>query len=364
MGYLKAVNIRNLFIAAVSVCLLSGPAFGVVLHPSQGELPISEHPLDSVIGRWIPGSSSYGYASCVAVHPDYILTTRHQGYSSGTTVQFDINRDGNLTTDETFMVVSALHPGSADLTLCKIQHLDGTPANLVNYVSLYDSWYENGKNYVLGGYGKVAGDLFPNGYFWSGTTNDTLTWGTNIVNSTGTTTAGAYTSNVLVSDFDSASKGTSHEAAIAEWDSGGGWFINVDGEWQLAGLNAYVSTLDKSIYLPADQNQAIRVSSYVDWIISSATISGDADLDWDVDNDDLTLLRANFGLTTGGTWEMGDFDGDGMVNDRDLNLLLSNFGYGTGGISKYTPVGGVPEPGTIVLLAAGAVAILRRRRGR
>lgn len=364
MGYINIANRRNLLVAAISVCLLSGPAFGVVLHPSQSELTISEHPLDAVLGRWIPGSASYGPASCVAVHPDYILTTRHQGFASGTTVQFDINGDGELTTNETFKVVSALKPDGVDMMLCKIENLDGTAANLVNYVSLFTARNETNKTYVIGGYGKVTGDPVANGYLWSGTTNDTLTWGTNIVNTTSTTTVGSYTSSVLVSDFDSIAKGTSHEAAIAEWDSGGGWFISVSGEWQLAGLSAYVSTIGESIYIPADTNQAIRVSTYIDWIISNATVDGDADMDWDVDADDLAMLLANFGLTTGCTWAMGDFNGDGKVNDSDLNLLLTNYGYGTGGISSYTPPGSTPEPGTAALLAIGAAAVLRRRRRR
>ena len=48
---------------------------------------------------------------------------------------------------------------------------------------------------------------------------------------------------------------------------------------------------------------------------------------WWTDDDDLSNLLANWG--TGTTWETGDLSGDGTVDDDDLSLLLANWGAGT-----------------------------------
>ena len=78
---------------------------------------------------------------------------------------------------------------------------------------------------------------------------------------------------------------------------------------------------------------------------------GDADQDGDVDDDDLSLLLANWGGTVDCT--KGEFSGAAPVDDDDLSLLLANW---TGSTAA------VPEPATIGLIALGALALLRRKR--
>ena len=51
---------------------------------------------------------------------------------------------------------------------------------------------------------------------------------------------------------------------------------------------------------------------------------GDADRDEDVDDDDLSLLLANWGSQTA-SWGEGEFSGTPPVNDDDLSLLLANW---------------------------------------
>jgi len=89
-------------------------------------------------------------------------------------------------------------------------------------------------------------------------------------------------------------------------------------------------------------------------------LMGDADHDWDVDDADLNLLLANFGLKTGATWEQGDFDGDEDVDDGDLNLLLSGFGTVLT-LPVPEPDTIVPEPITISLLLGGVLVIIAHR---
>ena len=61
-------------------------------------------------------------------------------------------------------------------------------------------------------------------------------------------------------------------------------------------------------------------------------IPGDANLSGTVNDNDLSLLLANWG--TGTTWGQGDFNGSSTVNDNDLSLLLANWG------TDITPYGG------------------------
>jgi len=88
---------------------------------------------------------------------------------------------------------------------------------------------------------------------------------------------------------------------------------------------------------------------------------GDADLDGDVDLDDLTIL-GTFYNTPGHTWGQGDFDADGNVDLDDLTLLGANYDQGGGPVPPGPPV---PEPATCaVLLLATCLVAPRRCRSR
>jgi len=90
-------------------------------------------------------------------------------------------------------------------------------------------------------------------------------------------------------------------------------------------------------------------------VISACTplLPGDANRDGSVDDDDLSLLLANWGQDT--DWGHGEFNEVAPVNDDDLSLLLANW---TGSPDSI----GIPEPTTVGLLAVGAMVMLRRRR--
>ena len=86
-----------------------------------------------------------------------------------------------------------------------------------------------------------------------------------------------------------------------------------------------------------------------------AALPGDANGDGNVDVNDLTVVLTNFGRT-GMTWSQGDFNGDGAVNVNDLTIMLTNFGQSFS--SPAAAAAAVPEPATLLLAAAGAIALL------
>ncbi len=94
---------------------------------------------------------------------------------------------------------------------------------------------------------------------------------------------------------------------------------------------------------------------------------GDADIDGDVDFDDLLALAQHYSQTQNTNWQMGDFDGVNGVAFDDLLALAQNYRHGTV-VSSESFVGDwalaqslVPEPITMPFLLVMA-PMLRRRR--
>jgi hypothetical protein len=96
-------------------------------------------------------------------------------------------------------------------------------------------------------------------------------------------------------------------------------------------------------------------------VLIAYTRTGDANLDGVVDDDDVTIVGANYAPgVVKAAWAFGDFDYNGFVDDDDVTLLGAFYDPQAAPVSATaaSAVVAVPEPATVVMLAAGCIAIL------
>jgi hypothetical protein len=248
----------SLCVGVLAAC--AGPAAGVVVHPGDDAGPgAALKPNEAVLGR-------FNGSSAVAVGPEHFVATAHQGAAS--TVNF-----GGVD-----YAVSGVTPhATADLVVGRI-----TGGTLPQYAPVYTATDEVTQVVTVGGFGRTRGSTLTDptfgdyAYAW-GTTG--LQWGRNRIDGTAPASAAdpndSNPSDLLLADFDARGALTSvdFEAAMAQFDSGGGWFVLDDGTWYVAGLNRAVERGDQSRFedpttgLPdPDELAAVRLSSYAGFI--------------------------------------------------------------------------------------------------
>ena len=260
-------RIAGLIILLV-IALFSGDAYGIVRHPSDGGGNSFAHPSDNIIGKW--GSN----ASCVAIAPDLVITTCHQGGGVGTTVNIG---GGSYKVSE--VIETTVDGLGVDFRLAVL-----AGASLSEYAEIYSGDIDSIANadLVIGGWGKERGeDLLYAGvvceYIWSGQRSSSLMWCTNICDSLSQIGALKYVvANFTGPDSDLDGPSTAYEGIIAEYDSGGGWFVKSSGKWKLVGLSASVERGGQSrfrrclagdnIQPDADRFKAVNVAEVYDWI--------------------------------------------------------------------------------------------------
>ncbi|WOO39975.1 hypothetical protein [Rubellicoccus peritrichatus] len=254
------------------------------------------------------GSSPAG--SAVYLGGKYLITANHvDGGNTRTHVTFDSNtyweRDAGFT---------PIRIGELDLKLIKLIDDPGINGVTLNTNASLDS----SADATLIGWGRAHNESTPDPsisgqkitWDWD-TSNDTIAkrWGLNEVEGTESiTNGGTYTALTTYLD----NSGGNDEAALATYDSGSGLFIEINGQWYLAGLATLVtqqegadtSTFGGGFFNRGDQNLFVRISSYVSailaavpdtstftgWITDHGIYNADASIDADPDFDGLTNL--------------------------------------------------------------------------
>ncbi len=351
----SARRVRRRWMAILTGCILSHAAFGIVLHPGDGE-PDSERQIEkpavAVMGRWANNGT------CVVISANCVITTRHQGggigsvvHVGGTPYRVEAGWDhpGKVNPDD---------PDHQEVDL-RIARLCG--ANLRDYATLYTGRREidRGRSTVIGGYGRGRGaelkkDGITFGYAWEEPTvnqNLKLRWCTNTIDavcsdvkSSNQSSGARYNHDLVIADFDDPGT-TAAEGAVAGYDSGGGWFVPVDGGWQLAGVTwgsdraqsmeiRFRSSSNPLVASP-DRMYALRVSAYAEWIASVLALAytplakGDLNSDDSTDMRDLAVMAAHWlrgdCAESNGFCEGADITGDGFVDAADLSLLNTHW---------------------------------------
>jgi len=164
------------------------------------------------------------------------------------------------------------------------------------------------------------------------------------------------------------------EYLIAPGDSGGGLFIDVDGQTLLAGVTSFGQSTDlngpNSDY--GDLGGFTRVSSFTDWIwetidgesashagiVTSPVLPlpGDYSGDGLVDPNDYLLWQQQYGQS--GDALAADGNGDGVVNAADYTVWRDNLHTQVGNLIAAQ---GVPEPTSTVMAFVAATLLLAGR---
>jgi len=297
-------------------------------HPDSGEPDLAtwtDRPKDAVVGKWYRYDSIFTtptfYASCVAVSSNAVITTRHQGGDPGSRVWL---------ADIEYTVEEIINEPTADLRICRVKRTS-PGATYLEYVPLYTLTNEGNKEIRIGGFGKGRGSDVSGGYNWANN-HEVQRWGTNkipFLGWSGTVNSPPYTSETILSKFDPLGT-TLYEAAVAIYDSGGGWFIEDSGQWKIAALSAYVQYSDVSYYSPAETQWGIRISSYANWISQNIPERMDADYsgDYSVDLLDFSILADYWqrnDCAANNNCDGTDFEPDGDVDFEDLVFFLNNW---------------------------------------
>ncbi len=299
-------------------------ARALVLHPDF-EPPVSwsGRPSASVVGKW--GSNG----TCVVISPDCVVTTSHQGGGAGTPV---------VITGHTYYVAKTEKYSGKDVRVAKLRLADFS-----DYVPLYSDANEVGKRIVMAGWGKGRGEELTStfgqtyGYKWADSSSSQLRWGTNTID----TLENVNNHSCIEADFDGPGA-TDYETVIAEYDSGGGWFVEQDSQWLLAGLSYTVedhggeSWFKSTTGLTSDPDRqfAHRVSEYASWIVAATsaladcgTMPEDINEDCIVDINDIQILAKWWASDTSPDAERqrADINGDGAVDILDFAKIAAQW---------------------------------------
>lgn len=278
------MTIKNVFFSIFLILFSYSFSFGIILYPEKENNNISiNNYFKKIVGRW--GNN----ASCVVIHPEYIITTSHQGGDINTIVEIN---------SISYSISQIFKNPNFDITIAKLNN-----ANFSNFAILRQnlemSIIENGIEIYIAGFGRGRGDNYYQneqfcGYYWKNEGNTIFRLGTNKIHSKSINILAYYFNNSIDSNS------SAYECSPALFDSGGGSLLYKDGFFYLVGIHYSVNTVGyssfcdpKSIFFDHD------ASYYYEWV-----------------NNILPTLELFY---------PSDFNKDGTVDIYDLCLFFENW---------------------------------------
>jgi len=266
----------------------------------------------------------YGGFLGTMVGQQYFITAQHFGVQGSTFVS---TSEFNGVADVTYTIDASANGGAGfwdiagtDLRVFKINE------SFSSWAEIYTGSSEVGSAMVTFGRGGPRGaevTIGPTVHGWYTTGTDGVSrWGANEV-------SGIFASGVgdLISAQFNAVSGQ-NEATLSSGDSGGGVFIKVGAQWQLAGINYAVDGF-------FDTNNTLGDFSEFDAAL----------------------------FDKGGFYEGSDGTGWTFHTDTGLDKPSSMYASRISASStEILAIVAVPEPGSLVLLAMAGMAMLKRRR--
>lgn len=337
------------------VCL-SNSTFAIVFHPDTEPNLVQwiDRPEPNIVGKWVQNPlNTNGRGSCVAIAPRYVLTTTHQGGNKyNSTVKI-----GGITYNIAEIIAHPLvipYPSypdndTVDLRLIKLENAD-----LEDYIPINSSEEFIDANIVIAGFGLGRGCELGEivyGYGWKNRYDVNNTniqrWATNRADEIwkNVIASDKYLLDLLIADFDGTDPNiddpnvTDYEGTVAEFDSGGGWFIKDSNQWKLAALTFGVDHGDISqswfrsnsdpCSAEPDKLYGILISSYAQWILDNIAVEADFNNDYHVNFYDLAEFAQHWGRTDckrNNSWCDGfDFDESGYIDFADLDYITQRW---------------------------------------
>ena len=222
---------------------------------------------------------------------------------------------------------------------------------------------------MLGGTGTLLGSVL------GGTGTHTISPGNSTINSIGTLTFGALTTDTHTTlAVDLISPVATNDLLRITGNvtlNGGAVAVSSLAATGLSSLGyykilSYAGTLTGSvanITLPAVANNVeytLDTAHDPGFIDLHRGFVGDADDSGSVDLNDLNIVLNNLGTTTA-SWNHGNFDGSATVDLTDLNDVLNELGTSIPTGASVTSVA-APEPTSLYVLALSGLLLARRRQ--